>query len=66
MSTVKEIESAVSKLSRDELQSFRSWFEEFDAEAWDKQFEQDVHAGRLDALADEALGDLRAERCKEL
>ena len=66
MSTVKEIESAVSKLSRDELQSFRSWFQEFDAEAWDKQFEQDVHAGRLDALADEALGDLRAERCKEL
>ena len=60
MSTVKEIESAVSKLSRAELQSFRSWFQEFDAEAWDKQFEQDVRAGRLDALADEALGDVRA------
>ena len=66
MSTVKEIESAVRKLSRDELQSFRSWFQEFDAEAWDKQFEKDVHAGRLDALADEALGDLHAGRCKEL
>jgi hypothetical protein len=66
MSTVKEIESAVSKLSRDELQSFRSWFQEFDAEAWDRQFENDVHAGRLDSLADEALGDLRAGRCKEL
>ena len=66
MSTVKEIESAVSKLSRDELQSFRSWFQEFDADTWDKQFEKDVHAGRLDALADEALGDLRAGRCKEL
>ncbi len=66
MSTVKEIESAVSKLSRDELQSFRSWFQEFDAEAWDKQFEKDVHAGRLDALADEALADLRAGRCKDL
>jgi hypothetical protein len=66
MSTVKEIESAVSKLSRNELHSFRSWFQEFDAEAWDQQFEQDVRAGRLDALADEALGDLRAGRCKEL
>lgn len=66
MSTVKEIESAVSKLSRDELQSFRNWFQEFDAEAWDAQFEKDVHAGKLDALADEALGDLRDGRCKEL
>ncbi len=66
MSTVKEIESAVSKLTPDELQSFRSWFQEFDAAAWDKQFEKDVRAGRLDALADEALADLQAGRCKAL
>lgn len=59
MSTVKEIETAVSKLSRAELSAFRSWFAGFDAEAWDQQLEQDVHAGRLDKLADEALGDLR-------
>ena len=66
MSTVKEIESAVSKLSRDELHSFRQWFLGFDAEAWDKQFEADVQAGKLDALADEALRDLRAGRTTEL
>jgi hypothetical protein len=66
MSTVKEIESAISKLSREELHSFRSWFQEFDADAWDKQFAEDAGAGRLDALADEALGDLRAGRCKNL
>ena len=30
-----------------------------DAVAWDKQFEEDVAAGRLDALADEAIRDLR-------
>jgi hypothetical protein len=66
MSTIKEIESAVSKLSREELSAFRSWFTEFDAAAWDKQFEEDVRAGRLDKLADEALEDLRAGRCKDL
>ena len=65
MSTVKEIEAAVSKLSRQELSSFRSWFAEFDAEAWDKQFEEDVAAGRLDALADEALSDSREGRCTD-
>jgi hypothetical protein len=66
MSTVKEIEAAVSKLSRQELSTFRSWFAEFDAEAWDRQFEEDVAAGRLDALADEALRDSREGRCTDL
>jgi hypothetical protein len=64
--TVKEIEIAVSKLSREELAAFRAWFAEFDAEAWDRQFEQDVAAGRLDALANEALRDLREGRCTDL
>ena len=45
---------------------FRSWFEEFDAEAWDRQFEQDVASGRLDALADVALRNLQEGRCTDL
>ena len=55
MSTVQEIEAAVRQLSREELGAFRDWFADFDAEAWDRQFEADAQAGRLDALADEAL-----------
>ncbi len=66
MSTVNEIERAIRSLSRAELSEFRAWFLEFDAEAWDRQFEQDVAAGRLDALADEALADLRAGRTRPL
>jgi hypothetical protein len=64
MSTIDEIEHAVSELSREELSEFRAWFLAFDATAWDRQFEQDVAAGRLDALADEALSDLRAGRTR--
>ncbi|HEX4138735.1 MAG TPA: hypothetical protein VHY09_00190 [Candidatus Methylacidiphilales bacterium] len=66
MSTVAEIEAAISKLSRKELVAFRDWFKEFDADAWDRQFEEDVKAGKLDALADEALRDLREGRCTDL
>ena len=66
MSTINKIETAVSKLSRQELQAFRDWFSEFDAATWDKQFEQDVAAGHLDVLADEAIRDLRAGRCRDL
>jgi len=65
MGSVNEIEQAVRLLSEAELAMFRAWFAEFDAEAWDRRIEADVRAGRLDALADEALEDLRAGRCTE-
>ena len=63
MSSVEQIESAVARLSREELSTFRSWFADFDAEAWDRQLEKDVAAGRLDARGDEALRDLSEGRC---
>jgi hypothetical protein len=66
MSTITEIERAVKQLSPEELAKFREWFAEFDAAAWDRQIEQDAAAGKLDALAEEALDDLRKGRCKEL
>jgi len=62
MGTVKEIEEAVP-LSAAELAVFREWFAEFDGEAWDRQIEADAKAARMDALADEAIMDLRAGRC---
>lgn len=66
MSTVQEIQEALRRLSPEELAAFRDWYAEFDAEAWDRQFEEDVAAGRLDHLADEAIRDLREGRCTEL
>ena len=66
MSTIQEIEEAIRQLSDDDLTALRAWFAEFDAEAWDRQFERDVAEGRLDALADEALRDARERRCTKL
>jgi hypothetical protein len=66
MSTIHDIERAVSGLSEQELAEFRAWFLSFDAEAWGRQFESDVSEGRLDALAEEATADLRAGRTRPL
>ena len=57
MSKVESIEKEIAKLSTEELAKFRKWYAVFDAEAWDRQFEADAKAGRLDALADKALRD---------
>jgi hypothetical protein len=65
MTTIKEIEDAVRRLPPAELAAFRAWFAQFEAERWDRQFDEDVAAGRLDALADEALRDLQNGRCTD-
>jgi hypothetical protein len=60
------IEREVEELSSGELAKFRQWFAAFDAEAWDRQFEADVKAGKLDALADRALRDHEAGKSTKL
>jgi hypothetical protein len=62
MSKVKELESQIEALSAEELAAFREWFARFDAQAWDRQFEADVRAGKLDQMAAQALRDHAAGR----
>jgi len=66
MSIIQEIQTAVIKLFPEELSAFRSWSTELDAKTWDQEFEEDVAAGRLEALAEEALRDLHEGRCTDL
>jgi len=62
MSRVEEIEEHVRDLHPEELAAFREWFAGFDAEVWDRQFEDDVIAGKLDGIAERALRDRDAAR----
>ena len=66
MTTVEQITGAVKRLPKKALARFRKWFVDYDAAVWDRQVEQDVAAGRLDALAREAIRDHQAGRTREL
>jgi hypothetical protein len=66
VSRVQDLERRVKELSPvaydikcyktpGELVQFRHWFADFDAQAWDPQFEADVETGKLDVLAEKAL-----------
>ena len=57
MGNVEKLERQVKDLSSEELAAFRKWFLAYDWEVWDRQLEQDVAAGKLDALAEKALRD---------
>ena len=63
---VEDIENAVKRLSPDQLNQFRAWYEEFDADLWDRQIEEDAKNGRLDDLAKAALADHKAGRSQKL
>lgn len=66
MSTIEEIESAVSKLAPSDYEKFRQWLADYHNQKWDKEMEEDARSGRLDALAKEALDDLKNGRCTNL
>ncbi len=66
MSRVENIENQIKELSQEELTALREWFTDFDGDAWDRQMEADINAGRLDSLAERALRDHDAGRSTKL
>jgi len=66
MARVEELADEVQRLNRDELAAFRDWFRKYDSDEWDKEIEDDVLAGRLDKLANEAIAEHKAGRTREL
>jgi hypothetical protein len=64
--SVRELETAVTRLSKEELSAFSQWFEEYLADEWDRQIEADARAGRFDAAGARAKADYEAGRCTEL
>ena len=63
---VKEIETAITQLPPAQVAELVEWFQEFHAQLWDKQIEQDLKSGRLESLLDEAKQDLESGRCESL
>jgi hypothetical protein len=66
MSTVDEIEAAISKLDPQDFIRVRDWLLEQDHRAWDQQLEKDSSTGRLDSLIGEIERDIAAGRTKPL
>lgn len=62
MTEIEHIELQVKQLSAPEFAKFKAWFHEYEWQAWDRQLETDVGAGKLKALASKALADHAAGR----
>lgn len=64
--SVRELETAVSRLPASDLKAFAQWFEEYWADAWDRQIEKDIESGRLDRAGQKADADFESGRCTPL
>jgi hypothetical protein len=60
--SIEDLEKAVAGLLPEQYAQFRLWFEEFEADRFDRKIDRDVQAGKLDRLADAAIDDLRKGR----
>jgi hypothetical protein len=63
--SIEDLEKAVAGLPPDRFAQFRAWFEEFEADRFDRKIERDAQAGKLDRLADAAIDDLRKGRAAD-
>ncbi len=48
--SVTGIQAAITELTSDDLADLMNWLEDYRAKLWDKQIEEDLQAGRLDAV----------------
>lgn len=64
MSSVAEIERAISQLSKGEFAELERWFDEERNRKWDQQIEADSKSGALDFLLREAEEDIAKGRTR--
>jgi hypothetical protein len=65
VSTVVEIESAITNLPKKEFWELATWFDDVKNRAWDEQMEADAAAGKLDFLFEEAAGERAKGKLKD-
>jgi hypothetical protein len=56
---IAEIESAIAELPAKDFAELMAWLQEYRQRVWDRQIEDDLAAGRLDAIVAEANEEYR-------
>jgi len=66
MSTVTEIKAAISQLTLEERAEVARCLHEWEDDAWDKQIQQDLAAGKLDGLLAKVDDDIDHGKLRDL
>lgn len=66
MNSPIEIKSAITRLSKEEVNELLCWLQEYVDDEWDRQMKQDAKSGKLNKLVQQARADIAAHRVKTL
>ena len=66
MSSVRQLEEAITQLDKKEYTELRNWFVEYESEKWDNQIQADAGNGSLDFLKEEAIQDYSDNQIRRL
>jgi hypothetical protein len=55
MTKLQLIQTEIETLTDDEFTYLKNWINEFDAQQWENQIEEDSNSGRLNFLIEESL-----------
>jgi hypothetical protein len=64
VSTVDEIKQAIERLPKTEFWRLSEWVIRKHDDEWGRQIEQDIRAGKLDKLAEEAVDEYKAGKTR--
>ncbi|MFB2897868.1 hypothetical protein ACE1CI_33560 [Aerosakkonemataceae cyanobacterium BLCC-F50] len=66
MNALPEIEAAIKQLPENDVRQLAGWIQNYLNEKWDRQMEEDLAAGKLDALIAKAEADIAANNVRDL
>jgi len=66
MSTLAEIKAAIARLTLEERAEVARCLHEWEDDAWDKQMQEDLAAGKLDRLLAEVDNDIAEGKLRDL
>ena len=66
MTTIAEIQQAITGLPKSDYAQLMRWLQEYDWEEWDREIEADVEEGKLDFLAERVAEAKRQGTLKDL
>jgi len=66
MTKLQLIQTEIETLTDDEFTYLKNWINEFDAQQWENQIEEDSNSGKLDFLIEESLLEKSKGQLREL
>ncbi|MFB2972532.1 hypothetical protein ACE1CD_26535 [Aerosakkonema sp. BLCC-F183] len=66
MNALPEIEAAIKQLPENDVRKLAGWIQNYLNEKWDRQMEEDLATGKLNALIAKAEADIAANNVRDL